>query len=123
MTTVNFALVEQLRERALLRKKDMAQLFGVTQLTYQNWVAGKSIRKSKEAKVSAVLSQLVQLIQLHNWPDPTTARLTGAKRFATLKALLSPEVPADPVIDVTQPNVGEPEQGGEAVVGQAPTVQ
>lgn len=88
MTTVDFSLVEQLRERALLRKKDMATLFGVSSLSYINWIKGKPIRRTKAARVSRVLSELVQIIQEHNWPDPATARLTGPKRFARLVELM-----------------------------------
>jgi DNA-binding XRE family transcriptional regulator len=88
MTAVDFSLVEQLRERALLRKKDMADLFGVSQISYINWIKGKPIRKTKETRVSRVLGELIQIIQTHNWPDAKTARLTGPKRFAMLKELM-----------------------------------
>jgi DNA-binding XRE family transcriptional regulator len=106
MTTnanVDFSLVEQLREKALLRKSDMAKLFGVSPLSYINWVKGKPIRRTKAARVSRVLSELVQVIQQHGWPDAKTARLTGPKRFAKLKELM-PQPPVEeqpPVVEQT----------------------
>lgn len=86
---IDFAVVEKLRERCLLRATDMATLFGVSQPTYFNWVKGKSIREKNHEHVAHVLSQLVFLVREKGWPPNDVKGLTAKQRWARLQELLA----------------------------------
>ena len=48
---LDFSKVEALRRHMLLTTSDMAEVFGVSRMTYYGWVKGKPLRKANEANV------------------------------------------------------------------------
>jgi len=45
---LDFTKVEALRKHMLLTTRDMAELLGVSRMTYYGWVSGKPMRKTNQ---------------------------------------------------------------------------
>lgn len=85
---IDFTKVESLRRHMLLRNKDMAELMGVTRMTYYGWIKGKPIRKKNDAKVRSTLRTLLVLLTEHGWPQPQVIAMSPDDRLTALHELI-----------------------------------
>jgi DNA-binding transcriptional regulator YiaG len=85
---IDFGKVEALRKHMLLRTSDMAQLLGVSRVTYYGWVRGQAPRPGNEATVRAMLKQLLAIMTEHGWPMPDIIAASPKTRNDRLVALL-----------------------------------
>jgi DNA-binding transcriptional regulator YiaG len=67
---LDFRKVEALRKHMLLTTSDMAELLGVSRMTYYGWVKGKTLRKSNDEAVRTMLRRLLAAMTDHGWPMP-----------------------------------------------------
>ena len=61
---LDFKKVEALRKHMLLTTGNMAELLGVSRMTYYGWVKGKPVRKKNEDKVRGILRKLLSILNL-----------------------------------------------------------
>jgi|TARA_B110000977_G_scaffold59838_2_gene81306 DNA-binding XRE family transcriptional regulator len=85
---LDFGKVESLREHMLLTVSHMAQLMGVSRMTYYGWVRGKPIRANNEAKAKNTLRQLIALVKDGQWPVEGAKSMTAVVRYQTLLEVL-----------------------------------
>jgi DNA-binding XRE family transcriptional regulator len=97
---IDFAKVESLRRHMLLRNKDMAELMGVTRMTYYGWLKGKPLRNKNDAKVRSTLRLMLVLLTEHGWPEPQVIAMSPDDRYAELLRLIE---------EVTRPEEAEEE--------------
>lgn len=86
---IDFTKVEALRRHMLLTTGDMAELFGVSRMTYYGWVKGGSLRKSNDATVRAMLKRLLAVLTDHNWPPPDVIAADQKQRKQRLLDVLN----------------------------------
>ena len=67
---LDFTKVEALRRHMLLTTSDMAELLGVSLMTYYGWVSGKPPRKANDERVRLMLKRLLAAMTDHGWPMP-----------------------------------------------------
>ncbi len=84
---LNFTKVEALRKHMLLTTGNMAELLGVSRMTYYGWVKGKSIRKKNDEKVRDTLRNLLALMT-EGWPQPEVIAIEQKQRFQRLLEIL-----------------------------------
>ena len=83
-----FAKVEELRKHMILTNANMAEVIGVSRMTYYSWVKGKPIREKNFKKVQAALRKLLDIMTKYDWPKPSIIALEQSQRFAVLKDIL-----------------------------------
>ena len=88
IVALKFHQVEALRKHMLLSMGEIAQIFGVSRVTYSGWAKGKPIRKGNDSNVRAKLVELFTIIETHEWPAPTVLAMRPAQRFTLLTELL-----------------------------------
>lgn len=86
---IDFAKVEALRKHMLLTTSNMAQLLGVSRMTYYGWVRGKSLRKGNDEAVRVMLRRLLAVMTDHAWPMPDVIAASQPHRFARLQMILN----------------------------------
>jgi excisionase family DNA binding protein len=86
---LDFTKVEALRKHMLLTTSDMAELLGVSRMTYYGWVKGKPLRKSNDGTVRAMLKRLLAVMTEHAWPMPEVIAADRTQRMERLRALLN----------------------------------
>jgi DNA-binding transcriptional regulator YiaG len=86
---LDFAKVEALRKHMLLTTGDMAELLGVSRMTYYGWVKGKPLRKSNDEAVRAMLRRVLAVMSNHSWPMPEVLAANQKQRKARLVELLN----------------------------------
>jgi DNA-binding transcriptional regulator YiaG len=86
---LDFAKVETLRKHMLLTTSDMAELLGVSRMTYYGWVKGKPLRKSNDEVVRSVLKRLLAVMTDHGWPMPEVIAADQKQRKERLLELLN----------------------------------
>ena len=84
---LNFTKVEALRKHMLLTTGNMAELMGVSRMTYYGWVKGKPIRKKNDEKVREVLREMLAMLS-DGWPQPEIIALDQKQRFQRLLEIL-----------------------------------
>ena len=84
---LDFTKVEALRKHMLLTTGNMAELLGVSRMTYYGWVKGKAIRKKNDEKVREVLRQMLAMLS-EGWPQPEVIALDQKDRFQRLLEIL-----------------------------------
>ncbi len=84
---LNFTKVEALRKHMLLTTGNMAELLGVSRMTYYGWVKGKSIRKKNDEKVRDTLRELLAVMS-DGWPKPEVIAIEQKERFQRLLEIL-----------------------------------
>ena len=87
MPPLDFTKVEALRKHMLLTTGNMAELMGVSRMTYYGWVKGKPIRKKNDEKVRDVLRQMLTMLS-DGWPQPEIIALDQKQRFQRLLEIL-----------------------------------
>ena len=80
---LDFKKVEALRKHMLLTTSNMAELLGVSRMTYYGWVKGKPVRKKNEDKVRDILRKLLSILN-DGWPQPEVIALEQKMRFERL---------------------------------------
>ena len=83
-----FAKVEELRKHMMLTNSNMAEIIGVSRMTYYSWVKGKHIREKNFKKVQATLRKLLDIMTKYDWPKPSIIALDQNQRFEILKGIL-----------------------------------
>lgn len=86
---LDFAKVETLRKHMLLTTSDMAELLGVSRMTYYAWVRGKPLRKSNDESVRVTLKRLLAVMTDHGWPMPEVIAASQKQRKERLVEILS----------------------------------
>ena len=71
----------------LLTTGNMAELMGVSRMTYYGWVKGKPIRKKNDEKVREVLREMLAMLS-DGWPQPEVIALDQKQRFQRLLEIL-----------------------------------
>ena len=66
---LDFKKVEALRRHMLLTTSNMAELLGVSRMTYYGWVKGKPVRKKNDERVRDMLRKLLVTME-NGWPMP-----------------------------------------------------
>ena len=84
---LNFTKVEALRKHMLLTTGNMAELLGVSRMTYYGWVQGKAIRKKNDEKVRDTLRELLTVMS-EGWPQPEVIAIEQKERFQRLLEIL-----------------------------------
>lgn len=90
----DFGKIEQLRSHMLLRQSDMAELFGVSRVQYNKWVqkfsSGETpeLRGATRTRVRDMLTKLVRVVQVNEWPQHGIAERPANVRMLVLKSLL-----------------------------------
>jgi DNA-binding XRE family transcriptional regulator len=84
---LNFTKVEALRKHMLLTTGNMAELLGVSRMTYYGWVKGKPIRKKNDEKVRDTLRELLAVMS-EGWPQPEVIAIEQKERFQRLLEIL-----------------------------------
>ncbi len=85
---LDFAKVETLRKHMLLTTSDMAELLGVSRMTYYAWVRGKPLRKSNDEAVRVTLKRLLAVMTDHGWPMPEVIASSQKQRKERLVEIL-----------------------------------
>ena len=80
---LDFKKVEALRKHMLLTTGNMAELLGVSRMTYYGWVKGKPVRKKNDDKVREILRKLLSILN-DGWPQPEVIALDQKLRFERL---------------------------------------
>jgi DNA-binding XRE family transcriptional regulator len=88
---LDFGRVEALRKHMLLTTSDMAELLGVSRMTYYGWVKGKTLRKSNDESVRVMLRRLLAVMRDHGWPMPEVIAADQKQRKERLVAILKSE--------------------------------
>ncbi len=86
---LDFSRVEALRKHMLLTASDMAELLGVSRMTYYGWVRGKPLRKSSDEAVRAMLKRLLAVMTDHGWPTPEVIASSQKQRKERLLEVLN----------------------------------
>lgn len=84
---IDFTKVEALRRHMLMTHGQMAQVLGVSRMTYHNWLRGGSVAKQREDAVKRAIRKLITVMNEHNWPSEDVSTLSSADRHARLLAL------------------------------------
>lgn len=71
----------------LLTTGNMAELLGVSRMTYYGWVKGKAIRKKNDEKVRDTLRELLAVMS-EGWPQPEVIAIEQKERFQRLLEIL-----------------------------------
>ena len=88
-TPLDFNKVEALRKHMLLTTSDMAELLGVSRMTYYGWVKGKPLRKSNDESVRVMLRRLLAVMNDHGWPMPDVIASNQKQRKERLISILN----------------------------------
>lgn len=84
---LDFKKVEALRKHMLLTTSNMAELLGVSRMTYYGWVKGKPVRKKNDERVRDMLRKLLVTME-NGWPMPEIIAIEQKFRFKRLLEVL-----------------------------------
>jgi DNA-binding XRE family transcriptional regulator len=85
---VDFTKIEALRRHMMLTTQNMAEILGVSRVTYYGWVRGKNIRKHNTVKIRDEVKKLLNILRDHSWPSPDMIAATQKERYDRLIELL-----------------------------------
>lgn len=71
----------------LLTTSNMAELLGVSRMTYYGWVKGKPVRKKNDDRVRDMLRKLLVTME-NGWPMPEIIAIEQKFRFKRLLEVL-----------------------------------
>lgn len=86
---LDFDKIDALRRHMLLTKENMAELFGVSRITYYTWLKGSKPHKKREEKIRVLLRKLVQCVAKEKWPMPSVFVAEQPDRLLQLQELLA----------------------------------
>jgi DNA-binding XRE family transcriptional regulator len=86
---IDFGKVETLRQHMLMTSGQMAQVLGVSRMTYYNWLRGKPVSKPNGDVARQAIRNLIFLMSAHQWPSDEVAKMSSAQRHERLLALLT----------------------------------
>jgi DNA-binding transcriptional regulator YiaG len=84
---VDFEKVDLLRQSMLLTSKSMADLLGMSRITYYNWVKGRN-KPRNVPRVRKVIKAMLQVVVDKNWPTPEVVIADQKTRLEMLKEAL-----------------------------------
>jgi len=87
-TTLNFEKIEVLRRHLMLTTTEMAEIFGVSRITYYNWVNGTPLRTKNLTHAKKVVRKLIAIVKQFNWPTEEVRQLDQKQRLERLLALM-----------------------------------
>lgn len=87
-TTLDFKKVDVLRRHLMLTTTEMAEVFGVSRITYYNWVNGTPLREKNLAHARKVIRKLLAIVKQYNWPTEEVRQLGQKQRLERLLALM-----------------------------------
>lgn len=82
---INFENVEALRKHMLMTINNMAELLGVSRVTYYSWRKGGNIRGSNAQEARSVIRRLAIMAVNKTWPTSEVFVATQEERLAMLK--------------------------------------
>lgn len=85
---IDFAKVDALRKHMMLTTTNMAQLLGVSRMTYYGYVRGNAPQRAKAEKVRAALKKLLHIMAEYNWPTPDVMEMEQQDRVNRLSELM-----------------------------------
>jgi len=86
---IDFNQIDSIRKRMLLSVDSLATLFGITRVTYYNWMSGVKPRKPKQLQVRKVMRNLATAVAVHNWPTEEAFQVRQPERLKMLQELLA----------------------------------
>lgn len=86
---IDFDKVETLRKHMLLSKTDMAEVLGVTRVSYHQWLLNTRPTRKSTDKLKASLQQIIEVMTTENWPNTEVLEMSAARRKEHLLALMS----------------------------------
>lgn len=86
---IDFAKVEALRKHMLLTVNNMAELFGVSRMTYYSWLNGVQPRKANAGTVRNTLMKLLAVMTDYEWPQPEVIAMEQEQRYSKLLEILA----------------------------------
>jgi hypothetical protein len=86
---IDFGKVETLRQHMLLTTGQMAQVMGVSRMTYYNWLRGKPVGKANGDNARQAIRTLIALMHEHQWPTDEVMGLSSKDRHERLLALIA----------------------------------
>ncbi len=87
-TTLDFKKVDVLRRHLMLTTTEMAEVFGVSRITYYNWVNGTPLREKNLTHARKVIRKLLAIVKQYNWPTEEVRQLGQKQRLERLLALM-----------------------------------
>jgi DNA-binding XRE family transcriptional regulator len=84
----DFAKVEVLRKHLMITQNDMAQIFGVSRITYLSWIKGTPLRQKNLTNAKRIIRRLIGLVKDHDWPSLEVRKLEHQDRLQRLLAAL-----------------------------------
>lgn len=84
---LDFKQIEALRRRMLFTVESMAILYGVTRVTYYNWLKGAKVRRPEQ--VRKVTRGLLACVSDYNWPTTDVLYAKQSERLALAQSLLA----------------------------------
>jgi transcriptional regulator with XRE-family HTH domain len=85
---ISFEKIDSLRKHMLLTRTQMAQLLGVSRVTYYNWKALGSVTPRNVVYVRKVLKEVLRIMVDHEWPSPNVVAMQSDDRYAELLKLI-----------------------------------
>lgn len=85
---ISFEKIDSLRKHMLLTRTQMAQLLGVSRVTYYNWKARGSVTPRNVVYARKVLKEVLRVMVDHEWPSPNVVALESDDRYAELLKLI-----------------------------------
>lgn len=84
----NFQSVENLRKSMLITTRDMADLLGVSRMSYYSWLRDKPLSEKSLSRMKPRLRKMLQIVADHGWPRPEEIVMTSKDRAAKLRGLM-----------------------------------
>ena len=86
---IDFDKVETLRKHLLLSKTHMAEVLGVTRVSYHQWLLNTRPTRKSIDKLKVSLQKIIEVMTAENWPDTEVLGMSSARRKEHLLALMS----------------------------------
>lgn len=78
--------IEALRKHMLLTVDSIAKVYGITRVSYYNWLSGRAkMRKPMAERLRKVTRQLVTIVSTQNWPYDAVYVANQAERLKMLQ--------------------------------------
>lgn len=81
--------IEALRKYMLLTIDSLVKLYGVSRVSYYNWLRGKTIRAATASRVRRVTRHLATCVAQHGWPNEMAFVASQSERLKMLEDLIA----------------------------------